>query len=157
MTQKKKLTAGAWMALVTFVLIVASVVVYSMNISSAGYFQNASVSNLMLFSILSACCLALAVVLSMVKAQGAASKCVSLLCGALQIAAPVLLCVCLMNLASARVEGLGFIYFSNADVALEVQTAENLSSATTAIVSMVCFGVSILFGMVTAFFNLKKD
>ena len=61
-----------------------------------------------------------------------------------------------INLVSARVEGFAFIYFSNADVLLEVQTAANMSSATCAIVNLVLLAVSSIAGIVSAFFTLKK-
>ena len=61
-----------------------------------------------------------------------------------------------MNLIAGRVDGLGYIYFSNADVAKEVQTAANLGSAQTAIWSMVLLGVAILIAVIAAFFSLRK-
>ena len=64
--------------------------------------------------------------------------------------------MCLGNLAAARAEGLGFIYFSNADVILEVQTPANLSSATGTIANMACLGAAALAGMAGAFCGLTK-
>ena len=83
-------------------------------------------------------------------------KVVDLLTGLCQIAAPALLALAFINLVSARVEGFAFIYFSNADVLLEVQTAANMSSATCAIVNLVLLAVSSIAGIVSAFFTLKK-
>ena len=68
----------------------------------------------------------------------------------------MLLALALINLISARVEGLGFIYFSNADVILEVQTPANLASASGAIASMVCFGLALIVALVAAFCTLRK-
>ena len=96
---------------------------------------------------------AAAVGLSMVKG---AKKVVDLLTGLCQIAAPALLALAFINLVSARVEGFAFIYFSNADVLLEVQTAANMSSATCAIVNLVLLALSSIAGVVSAFFTLKK-
>ena len=96
---------------------------------------------------------AAAVGLSMVKG---AKKVVDLLTGLCQIAAPALLALAFINLVSARVEGFAFIYFSNADVLLEVQTAANMSSATCAIVNLVLLALSSIVGVVSAFFTLKK-
>ena len=142
MNATKKLSAGAWLSIVTCVLSLAALVAYLINTSAAGYFQNATVSNLVLM-----------VVLSMVKG---AKKVVDLLTGLCQIAAPALLALAFINLVSARVEGFAFIYFSNADVLLEVQTAANMSSATCAIVNLVLLAVSSIAGIVSAFFTLKK-
>ena len=64
--------------------------------------------------------------------------------------------LCLVNLISGRAEGLGFIYFSNADVLQEVQTPANMSSATGTIANMICLGVAAIFAMIAAFFTLRK-
>lgn len=152
----KKMSVGAWIALVTAVLALVSVIVYSVNIGGEGYFKNASVSNLILFSVLAALMLAAAVALGQLKLTGPAAVAVELVSGAFQIAAPALLMLCLVSLIAARAEGLGFIYFSNADVILEVQTPANLSSATGTIANMVCLGVAAVAGMVGAFFSLRK-
>lgn len=152
----KKLSAGSWIALITSLFTIASVIVYGVNINSAGYFQNAAVGNLVLYCILAVVMLIASVVLGQIKTEGGAAAAVDLIMGALQIAAPVLLTLCLINLIAARVEGLGFIYFSNADVILEVQTPQNLSSATGTIASMVCLGISMLAGMVCAFCGIRK-
>ena len=152
MNATKKLSAGAWLSIVTCVLSLAALVAYLINTSAAGYFQNATVSNLVLMVVGAAVLEAAAVVLSMVKG---AKKVVDLLTGLCQIAAPALLALAFINLVSARVEGFAFIYFSNADVLLEVQTA-NMSSATCAIVNLVLLAVSSIAGVVSAFFTLKK-
>ena len=156
MNAKKKLSAGTVVTLLAAVLAIVSFVIYSMGINGAGYFKDAAVSNLPVFLWLAVAALACALVLSKLSVKGAAGKVVDLVVGLLQIAAPVLLALCLINMVAGRVEGLGFIYFSNADVALEVQTPENLASASNAITAMVCFGISSLVAMVAAFFNLKK-
>ena len=152
----KKFSIGAWVACVTAVLTIASLIVYTMNVSGDGYFKNATVTNLTTFCILAALALVCAIGLSLVKLNGPVDTVLNVVTGALQIIAPVLLALCLINLIAARAEGLGFIYFSNADVLLEVQTPANLSSATGAIASMVCLGVSTVAGIVAAFFNVRK-
>lgn len=152
---KKKFTAGAWIATVAAVLAIVSFIIYSVNIGGDGYFQNASVAAMPL-TWAAVACLAAAVVLGMVESKGAAGKILSLVSGVLQIAAPAVLAYCLIMLIGGRIEGLGFIYFSNADVIKEVQTAANLSSATGAIASMVAYGVSMLAAIVSAFVDVKK-
>lgn len=156
MNAVKKLPVGAWIALVAAVLSLISVIVYTVNINSEGYFQNASVSNLTVFAVLAAVLFVGAAVLGQLKLSGTAATAVELATGAMQIAAPVLLALCLINLIAARAEGLGFIYFSNADVILEVQTPANLSSATGSIANMVCLGVATLAGLVGAFCSTGK-
>ena len=156
MNAVKKLSVGAWITLVAAVLGVASLIVYTVNISSAGYFQNAAVSNLVPICVLAVVALVCAVLLGQIKLPGPASTVMELVVGVLQLCAPVLFTLCLINLVAARAEGLGFIYFSNADVILEVQTPANLSSATGSIANMVCLGVATLAGLVGAFCGMRK-
>lgn len=156
MNAVKKLSVGAWITLAAAVLGVVSVIVYTVNIGSAGYFQNAAVSNLVPFCALAVAALVCAVLLGQIKLPGPASTVMELVVGVLQLCAPVLFTLCLINLIAARAEGLGFIYFSNADVILEVQTPANLSSATGSIANMVCLGVATLAGLVGAFCNTRK-
>lgn len=152
----KKFSVGAWITLVAAVMALVSVIVYTVNIGSAGYFQNAAVSNLTVFCVLAVAALAAAVALGQIKPSGSAASLVELVQGALQIAAPVLLTLCLANLVAARAEGLGFIYFSNADVIKEVQTPANMASATGTIANMVCLAAAMVIGMVGAFCGLRK-
>ena len=152
----KKFSVGAWITLAAAVLGLVSIIVYAVNIGGAGYFQNAAVSNMIPLCVLAVVVLAAAVVLGQVKLPASAATAMELVTGALQLCAPVLLTLCLANLVAARAEGLGFIYFSNADVILEVQTPANLSSATGTIANMACLGAAALAGMAGAFCGLTK-
>lgn len=69
MNATKKLSAGAWLSIVTCVLSLAALVAYLINTSAVGYFQNATVSNLVLMVVGAAVLEAAAVVLSMVRAR----------------------------------------------------------------------------------------
>ena len=154
----KKISVGGWITCAAALLTLVSLIVYSSNIASAGYFQGAGVTNLVLFAVLAIVLYLCAIALkTFVKAEGAADTALELISGVMRIVAPVLVAAAAIALIGARVEGLGFIYFSNADVALEVQTPANLASAGTAITSMVLFGVSMLVGIVAAFFRLTKE
>ena len=152
----KKISVGGWIACAAAVLTLVSLIVYGTNVGGEGYFHNASVSNLALWGVLALIMLVCAIVLKLLDLNGGAATAVDLVSGALQIGAPILLALALINLIAARVEGLGFIYFSNADVILEVQTPANLASASGAIASMVCFGVALIAALVAAFCNLRK-
>lgn len=152
----KKQSAGVWVNLIAAILAVASLIVYGVNISSEGYFQNATVSSMINYGIPAIILLVLVIVLAQLKLTGGAATAVDLVSGVMRIAVPVLLTLCLINLISARAEGLGYIYFSNADVTLEVQTPENLSSATGTIANMICLAVSAVVAMAAAFFRLTK-
>ena len=149
----KKISVGGWITCAAALLTLVSLIVYASNIASAGYFQGASVTNLVLFAVLAIILYLAAIAVKLFVPADAASELIS---GILRIAAPVLIAAAAIALIGSRVEGLGFIYFSNADVALEVQTPANLASASAAITSMVLFGVSMLVGIVAAFLRLTK-
>lgn len=152
----KKLSVGAWITLAAAVLAIVSLIVYAVNIGSAGYFQNAAVSNVVPLCLLSAAALVAAALLGQLELSGPAAAAVEVVVGALQICAPVLLTLCLANLAAARAEGLSFIFLSNADVILEVQTPANMASATGTIANMACLGAAMLAGLVGAFCGMRK-
>ena len=148
----KKLSVGAWITCFAVLLAVAAFIAYSSNIGGEGYYKDASVNSFALVIWGAVACLIAAVALYLFKG----GKIVEIVTGLLRVAAPALMAFGLMNLIAGRVDGLGYIYFSNADVAKEVQTAANLGSAQTAIWSMVLLGVAILIAVIAAFFSLRK-
>ena len=152
----KKQSVGIWFNIIVAVLTIVSVIVYCVKISGDGYFQNASVGNLVAYCVIAVIMLVAVIVLAQPKFTGTAALVTEIISGLLKIAIPVLLMLCLVNLISARAEGLGFIYFSNADVLQEVQTPANMSSATGTIANMICLGVAAIFAMIAAFFTLRK-
>ncbi len=148
----KKLSVGAWITCIAVVLAIVAFFVYSGNISGEGYYKDAAVNNLTLMVWGAVAALVVAVLISL----GKGGKVVELITGVLRIGAPALLAWALMNLIAGRVDGLGYIYFSNADVAKEVQTAANMASAQSAIWSMGLLGAAVLIAVVAAFFSLRK-
>ena len=148
----KKLSVGAWITCIAVVLAIVAFFVYSGNISGEGYYKDAVVNNLPLMVWGAVAALAVAVALCVAKG----GKVTEILSGVLRIGAPALLAWALMNLIAGRVDGLGYIYFSNADVAKEVQTAANMASAQSAIWSMGLLGAAVLIAVIAAFFSLRK-
>ena len=148
----KKLSVGAWITCIAVVLAIVAFFVYSGNISGEGYYKDAAVNNLPLMVWGAVAALAVAVALCVAKG----GKVTEILSGVLRIGEPALLAWALMNLIAGRVDGLGYIYFSNADVAKEVQTAANMASAQSAIWSMGLLGAAVLIAVVAAFFSLRK-
>jgi hypothetical protein len=153
----KKLSVGAWITCIAVIAAIVSVILYNTNLGTEGYFKNAEVTNVVLFSILAIAAMVIAIILKLADLDGVAGKCVDICAGVLQIAAPVLLALNTINIVAARVQGLGYIYFSNADVALEVQTPENLASASGAILSIAFFAVAMIVALVGAFCCLRKE
>lgn len=152
----KKQSFGIWFNLIVAVLTVVSLIVYGVNISGEGYFQGASVGNLILYGVIVIVMLAAVIILAQIQTSGAAQIVTEIISGLIRIAVPVLLTLALVNLVSARAEGLGFIFFSNADVLQEVQTPANMSSASGTIANMICLGVAVFFAMIAAFFTLRR-
>ena len=154
----KKQTVGIWFNVLVAILTIVSLIVYGVNISGEGYFQGASVGNLIALSVAAIVMLVIVIALAQVKLTGTAATVAEIISGLLRIAVPVLLVICLVSLISARAEGLGFIYFSNEEVLAEVQTPANMSSAAGTIANMVCLGISAIFAMAAAFLRLhRKD
>lgn len=155
--RKQKITAGTCITLIAAVMALVSYIIYSVNISGSGYFQNAAVSHTLPLCIGSCVLLIVAALPGLMPLEGGKSKAAQLVSGLLRIAAPAMLALCFINLVAARAEGLGYIYFSNEEVLKEVQTAANLSSATGTIANMVCLGVAMLCGIIAAFCRVHKD
>ena len=148
----KKLSVGAWISCIAALLAIVGFFAYNNNVGGEGYYQGATVNNFGLYVWGAVACLFLAIALSL----AGSGKVIEIITGIFRIAAPVLLAVAIMNLVAGRVDGLGYIYFSNADVAKEVQTPANLGSALTAIWNMGFLGVSMLAAIIGAFFSLNK-
>ena len=138
----KKQSVGIWFNIIVAVLTIVSVIVYSVNISGEGYFQNASVANLVAYCVIAVVMLAAVIALAQPKVTGTAAIVTEIISGLLRIAVPVLLTLCLVP--------------PDGDVLQEVQTPANMSSATGTIANMICLGAAAVFAMIAAFFTLRK-
>ena len=152
----KKQTAGSGITFVAFVLSIVAIIVYNVNINSAGYFENATVPEAVMYNVLGIVFLAVILVMSQLSLKGAVDKVLTIVSDALRIGTPVFFIAALMKLVSSRVQGFAFIYFSNEEVLHEVQTAENMSSAHGTIANIVLLGVTAVVAMIAAFFSMKK-
>lgn len=150
----KKFTFGTWITCVSAVLSIVALIIYTMSVKNEGYFQNQSVSNLLLY-VLTACILfAGAVIIAQFSSYSLIlSKFVT---GLMQIAAPALVVASVVSLIAARAEGMGFILFSNHEVLKEVQTPANMSSVSLTIATIILLVVTMLLGWIGAFCDLKK-
>ena len=127
----KKLSVGMWITCIAALLAIAAFIVYSVNVGAEGYYNGAYVNNFALMVWGAVVCLLAAVALK----YSSQSKVAEIVSGILRIAAPALLAWALMNLISARVDGLGYI---------------------CAIASMVVLGLSTITAVVGAFFSMYK-
>ena len=150
----KKFTFGAWITCVSAVLSIVALIIYTMSIKNEGYFQNQSVSTLLLY-VLTACILfAGAVIISQFSSYSLILS--KLVTGIMQIAAPALVVASVVSLIAARAEGMGFILFSNPEVLKEVQTPANMASVSLTIATIILLVVTMLLGWIGAFCDLKK-
>ncbi len=153
----KKLGIGSYLAIVTFVLTIVSWIVYGVSVNAAGYFHNVSVAYVVLFTIFALLCLLAAIGLSFVpKKEGIVAKILPIAQSILLVGACVFLISCSINIIGARAEGLGYIYFSDSNVLSEVQTQDNLHSASLSITAFIFYLVTWLFSVVTPFFGLTR-
>lgn len=143
-------------SLVALALTIVGIIVYFVNIGSAGYFQRAAVPAAVTWFLLGAAALVVVVLLSVLKLTGIAGKCVEVVAGLLQIAAPASLAGAAILLVQARAQGIAFVLFSNQEVLAEVQTAANMSSVTCAIATIAILAVAAIVAIVAAFFSWKK-
>ena len=153
----KKQTAGSFISLAALVFSIVSMIVYKINISSVGYFQNASVPAAVTYHVAGIVLLLFVIVLAQLNVNGAAGKVLDICSGIMRIVTPALFIGALMALLGSRVEGFAFIFFSNEEVLHEVQTAENMASTHGTIANMVLLGVTAVLAMAAAFFSMKKE
>jgi len=154
---KKLLNACNCLTCASFILALVFVILYGVNVGSAGYFQGRGADGVVLFSILVMVFDLLIIGRSFVKVEGTVAKCVDVAVMALKVVVPVLLMIAALNLLGTRIEGIGYIFFSNADVAKEVATPANVASGTLAIVTVVFGIVTAVISIVAAFFLPKEQ
>ena len=150
---KKLLSPSNILACISFILALVFVILYAVNVSAEGYFQGIKAQNVVLFAILAMVFDLLVIVLPLLPAQGIAGKILGICGSVCKVLVPVFLVLGALNLLGARLEGLGYIYFSNVDVAKEVATPANLASASIAI-SAISTGLgSAIVSIVGSFFS----
>ncbi len=152
----KKQSIGWYLTLAAFALNLLAFIFYGVNVSSSGYFYGSSVPAIVWYASFELVELLAILVLAQVRLHGTAGRVLTFIKGAMQIVAAILPALALVTFIEARVEGLGFIYFSNEEILATIQTAENIFSATTAIVGFVLFGLTWLLACVAAFFRVQK-
>lgn len=150
----KKFTFGAWITCLSAILSVIALIIYTISVKNEGYFQNQSVSNLLLYVLVAAVLFVGAIVVAQLGSESSVVP--KLLSGIMQVVAPVLVVASAISLIAARVEGMGFILFSNPEVLKEVQTPANLTSVNLTIATIALLVVTMIFGWIGAFCNLKK-
>lgn len=149
---KHKMTAGRLFSLLGAVLTLTALILYGVNVQSAGYFQNVTASYLVLSCVAAMISICLALVLG---TRGEESSGRELVSGLFRILAPVCTSYALIQMVSSRIEGFGFLFFSNADVLKEIQTSANMTSAGESIAVIVLLALAGLVFIIAAFLRLR--
>lgn len=153
---KKLLSVSNILAAASCLLALVGLIVYIVNVNSAGYFQGATIKFLIFYIILVMVLDLLIVGASFLKLDGILAKVLDIVLMVVKVAVPLFLMIAGMTIVLARAEGLAFIYGANEDVILEVQTPENLASSSTAIANAVILILGSVVGIVGAFFLPKE-
>lgn len=153
MAETNKKLSGIIVTAVVTILAIVSFIIYCINGTAEGYFRGTNEGIVIAMSIIAIVCLIASIALAYVKTQ---SSFVCLLIDALRIAATALLIACLLMFVSTRIQGLGYIFFSDENVLDEVQTPANMSSAYTAITGFVFYGIAWIASIVGCFISLVK-
>ncbi len=152
----KKQTISSWVTLLALILSIISSIIYGANVGGAGYFNGMSNSTIVTASVFEVILLAVILVLSQIQFNGLIGWVEGIVLSAIKIVTVFLPVFALLAFVNTRIEGLAYIFFSNEDVLATIQTAENLSSANTAIVGFVFYGITTVVAAVAAFFRPFK-
>ena len=151
----KRLSVGAYLSLVTFVVGLVGLIIYLVN-SSTGYYTNYLEPIVVVLSILALLFACVTVFASLVKTDTLTGKIVEVVAQLLKIAIPAFLAICMMKFIMNRVEGFGFILFCDENIKATMQTAENMASVNGAITGIVFYLVAFLASLVGAYFSVAK-
>lgn len=153
---KNSLSIGGIILAVATVLTLISFIIFNVNATSAGYFQGVTSGTVTLCSILAIIFGIVAFLLPALEAEGILGKILSLVQSLLLVGMALLILAALFAFISTRAQGLAYILASDINVRAEIQTAENMASATSAIVGFVFYGITLVVALVSTFFGYGK-
>lgn len=157
MNMKKLLNASNIVACLVALLSLIALILYGANVSTKGFYQGMTIQNFVLLGVFTiVACLGI-IGLSFLPKEGVVGKVVNVVTMVLKVLIPVFLFSIVLAAISSRISGLGYIFFSNENVRLEVATPENLASAGVAITTIIFAAVAGLVGIVGAFFLPKTE
>ena len=154
---KKIFSLSNIFACATFLLALVALILYAINFNVNGYFQGVRANNLVLLFILVMVFDLLIIGRSFLKFEGILEKVLDGVVWVLKVLVPLFLIIGTLKLIQSRIEGFGYIFFSNVDVAKEVATPANLASAGVSITALVFGILATVVGIVGAFFLPKKE
>ena len=153
----KKVSANLIVTSLALLVALATMIIYGVSVSRAGYFQGQDVSAVVIFGVVGLVFFLLSDALNIVCFDGIVGKDVKLVGVILKVGASAFFVLACMSFVEARIEGIMTLFFSNEDVLKEIQTPDNMASATLAITSIIMLGVSGLVGIVSSFFSYPEE
>jgi hypothetical protein len=152
----KKQSVGTWITFAGLILSIIAFIIYGVNVTSAGYFRQATIGSVVVFSVFEIIFLVAIIALAQLKFDGVIGLVVEIASGVLKILATLFPMLALVAFLDGRIDGISYIYFSNEEILATIQTSDNLSSASTAITGIVFYAITWIVALVAAFFSLNK-
>ncbi|MFA6829853.1 MAG: hypothetical protein WCR67_04040 [Bacilli bacterium] len=153
----KKQKVGAYLYLAVFVLTLIGFIIYLANGANKGYFQGTTASVVVLLSILGLLFTLAVIIIPQFTFTGVLAKIMNILVEAIRIVIPLVLMSAFIIFTGSRLEGLSYIFFSDANTLAEIQTAANMSSAYGAITGMIFYLITQITSVVATFFPIIKS
>jgi hypothetical protein len=167
MTFFKKQAFGFWLSLLSIIALVAGYVIYS-NVIVAGdalfiasgseFFYDSSLamyqtmnSTVQIMAIAALACMVISVVLG--QAMSKTVKVLEIIVGLLRIAVPALLMILVLNFVYGSLTGLGWTFFSNAELQIY---PEAVAVGKNVIVAIGLFAGALVLSLFGSFFNIVK-
>lgn len=170
MKTRKKQTLGTWISLVAVLITVIGLVVYNMALQSGmglaiangsqPFYEMGRDEDAVMMTMVIPCAviamglLVVAIILGQVRVRGAFSKIINVISGIMRIAAPALILTTLLYFLYGSFTGLGWTFFSNAELEIYPQA---ISTGITAIAGLACFAVAGLASIIASFFDVVKE
>ena len=169
MTILKKQGAGAWICLAALVFALIALILYGTAVSAGDKLQIASGSELFYdmtrpedsamgpvvvpCAVLAILFLAAGLILGQIRMEGTAGKVRDVCSGILRIAAPALLAIALFYFLYGSFTGIGWTFFSNAELAINPQAT---AVGTQVVTCLVFFALAMIGAAVAAYFEIPK-
>lgn len=155
----KKLNISSCISLLSFVVGFVGFILYFVTYNTNGYFYQQSVGTTLTFTIIALVVLLATIAIRFVdfKVEGVVKSVIDTVSSLLSACASIFFALAAMFFISPKVEGIAFIYFSNADVLETIQTPANLASSKLAIATCIILLVAAVIQVVACFFSFKKE
>lgn len=155
----RKLSVSSYISILSALVGLIGFIFYFVTKGTNGYFYLASSASTIVFFVFAVLFIVLAIFLRVFdfKVEGILAKVLDLVPSVLSVLGSIFFALSAMFYISPKVEGLAFIFFSNADVIATMQTPANLLSSKLVLVTFILMLVACLVQVVSCFFTGKKE